>query len=62
MIKGATTFVNKWTGEIKQKCVCGASLPLRYNVHLGCKGKKVLSPVISKEETLLFDQEERAKY
>lgn len=39
MVPNATTFINKYTGETKQKCICGAKLPLHYNVHLGCEGK-----------------------
>lgn len=38
MIKGATEWVNPLTKEVKQKCICGAKLPLKYNEHFGCLG------------------------
>lgn len=38
MIKGAVEWINPLTKEIKQKCICGARLPLRYNQHFGCLG------------------------
>ena len=40
MIKGATKWVNPQTKETKQVCICGAKLPVHYNVHLGCGGKQ----------------------
>ena len=49
MIKGAVEWINPHTKEVKQKCICGARLPLHYTVHIGCEGKQeenVLPPMI----------------
>lgn len=41
MIKGATTYVNKYTGETKQVCPkCERKMPLFYKVCLGCEESK----------------------
>lgn len=44
MIKGATTFINKFTGETKQKCVCDSVHPIHHKVCFSCgRGQKIKS-------------------
>lgn len=47
MIKGATTFINEFTKEEKQKCECGAIHPIHHNQCWSCgRGMKAFENVI----------------
>lgn len=48
MIPGATTFKNKYTGEFKQRCECGAIHPVHHFMCMSC-GKKQKSKAAFQE-------------